>query len=93
MRSTSPRENWKYVNSLNKHTKPPDVDVNEFYNFFKSLNDDNTYNNINNNDNGENVTSDYSNIDIDNTLNDSISTSEITNLSRNSSQEKRLDLI
>ena len=39
MRQTSPREYWKYVNSVNKNHLNPIVDIDMFYDFFKTINE------------------------------------------------------
>ena len=39
MRKKSPKDYWKYINSVNKKTADPDVDINLFQNFFKNMNE------------------------------------------------------
>lgn len=40
MRQTSPKEYWKYKNSINRKNDDPNVNIDAFYEFFKDLNED-----------------------------------------------------
>lgn len=39
MRQTSPKDYWKYVNSVNKKSVDPNINIDIFYKFFKNLNE------------------------------------------------------
>ena len=70
MRTSSPKDYWNYVNSINKKTAQPDINIQVLTDFFKNLNENNSDNDVPPNAN-------YPNIIFANELNSEISQSEI----------------
>ena len=84
MRSKSPKDYWKYVNSLNKKSTSTDLDINEFYDFFKKLNA--------NDDDNEVPDPDFPNIQLTNDLDIAITPDEVMKAIKNLKNNKSCGL-
>ena len=70
LRSSSPKDYWNYINSLNKQKTTPNVDMSVFYEYYKTLNKNNV--NVNHTPEPE-----YPNVEIENNLDEEITMDEI----------------
>jgi len=70
LRTSSPRDYWRYINSINDKKKSSNADINVVFDFFKQLNADNNVDDAN-------LTSDFPDVSLENALNNEITFDEI----------------
>ena len=70
LRTSYPRDYWRYIDSINDKKKSSNADINVLFDFFKQLNADNNVDNAN-------LISDFPDVSLENTLNNEITFDEI----------------
>jgi len=70
LRTSSPRDYWRYIDSINDKKKSSNADINVLFDFFKQLNAGNNVDNAN-------LISDFPDVSLENTLNNEITFDEI----------------
>ena len=70
LRTSSQRDYWRYIDSINDKKKSSNAAINVLFDFFKQLNADNNVDDAN-------LTSDFPDVSLENTLNNEITFDEI----------------